>query len=70
VVQPVIDSLDHRLLNEIAGLENPTSEFIGRFIYDRLAPKLGGLYSVTVWETVDSRSIYYGPSGPSVRRSG
>jgi 6-pyruvoyltetrahydropterin/6-carboxytetrahydropterin synthase len=68
VVQPVIDSLDHRLLNEISGLENPTSELIGRHIYDRVAAALSGLVSVTVWETVDSRSIYYGPSGP-VRRN-
>jgi 6-pyruvoyltetrahydropterin/6-carboxytetrahydropterin synthase len=67
VVQPVIDALDHRLLNEITGLDNPTSERIGRYLYDRLAPDLAGLYSVTVWETVDSRSIYYGPRGPARR---
>lgn len=69
VVQPVIDSLDHRLLNDIPGLENPTSERLCRHVYDRLAAQLPGLYSVTVWETTDSRSIYYGPQGPAQRRS-
>lgn len=69
VVQPVIDSLDHQLLNDIPGLENPTSERLCRHIYDRLAAQLAGLYSVTVWETTDSRSIYYGPQGPAPRRS-
>jgi 6-pyruvoyltetrahydropterin/6-carboxytetrahydropterin synthase len=69
VVQPVIDSIDHRLLNEIPGLENPTSEVIARYVFDRIFPSLPGLCSVTLWETVDSRCIYYGPHGP-VRNRG
>ena len=67
VVQPVIDSLDHRLLNEIPGLENPTSEILARYVYDRVFPSLPGLCSVTVWETVDARCIYYGPNGRTPR---
>ena len=33
---PVRDRLDHRYLNEIPGLDNPTSEVLARWIWDRL----------------------------------
>ena len=36
-VQPLCELLDHRYLNEIEGLKNPTSENIARWIWDRLA---------------------------------
>ena len=35
LVQPTIDLLDHRFLNEIEGLENPTSEVLARWIWRR-----------------------------------
>ena len=47
-VQPTIDALDHRLLNEVEGLENPTSEVIARWIWDRVAPVLPGLAAAEV----------------------
>jgi 6-pyruvoyltetrahydropterin/6-carboxytetrahydropterin synthase len=59
-VQPVIDALDHRFLNEIAGLENPTSERICHYIWQLLAPTLPGLSAITVWETTDARCTYRG----------
>jgi len=51
-VQPIIDGLDHRCLNEIAGLENPTSEVIALWLRDRIKEKLP-TYSpvIRVWET-------------------
>src|SRR2546425_384545 len=45
---PLHAALDHRYLNEIEGLENPTSENLARWIWDRLAPRLAGLSEVTV----------------------
>ena len=40
--RPLYDVLDHRYLNEIEGLENPTSEKLARWIWARLRPTLPG----------------------------
>jgi 6-pyruvoyltetrahydropterin/6-carboxytetrahydropterin synthase len=58
VVEPVCAQLDHQLLNDIAGLENPTSEVLARWLWERLAPSLPGLSSVRVAETLDSACTY------------
>lgn len=61
VFRPVHDALDHRYLNEVPGLANPTSENIARWIWDRLAPDLPGLARVAVRETCTSGCVYRGP---------
>ncbi|WP_457134572.1 6-carboxytetrahydropterin synthase QueD [Mycobacteroides abscessus] len=53
--------LDHQLLNTIDGLENPTSENLAVWIWERL-DSLPLLAAVTVWETPRSTCIYRGPS--------
>jgi 6-pyruvoyltetrahydropterin/6-carboxytetrahydropterin synthase len=58
--RPLHDALDHRYLNEIPGLENPTSEFLARWVWDRLLPALPSLECVTVHETCDARCEYEG----------
>ncbi len=63
--EPVRAALDHYFLNEIDGLENPTSEVLAVWIWDRLAPLLPGLCRVSVSETCTSGVDYYGPSGSS-----
>ena len=61
VVDPVIrGELDHRTLNDVAGLENPTSELLCVWLWKRLAPSLPGLSSVTVHETCTARCTYRG----------
>jgi 6-pyruvoyltetrahydropterin/6-carboxytetrahydropterin synthase len=60
VWQPLQEQLDHHYLNEIAGLENPTSENLARWLWERLAPKLPELCRVTVYETCDARCEYEG----------
>ncbi len=60
VVRPVIGELDHRVLNDIAGLENPTCEYVAVWLWDRIAPRIEGLESVTVAETRSSRCVYRG----------
>jgi len=52
--------LDHNYLNDVPGLENPTSEQIARWIWDRLAPSLPGLSRVVVRETCTAGAIYTG----------
>jgi 6-pyruvoyltetrahydropterin/6-carboxytetrahydropterin synthase len=58
--KPVWEELDHRYLNEIPGLENPTSERLARWIWDRLKPALPQLSEVMVAETCTARCAYRG----------
>jgi 6-pyruvoyltetrahydropterin/6-carboxytetrahydropterin synthase len=58
--KPLLEQLDHYYLNDIAGLENPTSENIARWIWERLQPQLPGLCAVEVRETCTSGCIYRG----------
>ena len=57
---PVWEQLDHHYLNEIDGLENPTSEVLVRWIWQRLKPQLPQLSKVLVNETCTSGCIYQG----------
>jgi 6-pyruvoyltetrahydropterin/6-carboxytetrahydropterin synthase len=61
--KPVIEQLDHRYLNEIEGLENPTSEVVARWIWERLRPRLPQLVQVVVSETCTSGCSYRGEDG-------
>jgi len=58
--QPLYDQLDHHCLNEIEGLENPTSEVLARWIWVRLKPRLPGLSQIVVRETCTAGCIYRG----------
>ena len=49
--EPILKRLDHYYLNEIPGLENPTSEVIAKWIWAELKPKLPMLSEVKLWET-------------------
>ena len=40
VVDPIVAIVDHRMLNEIQGLENPTAENIGRWFFKKIAEKM------------------------------
>ncbi len=57
---PLHDALDHRYLNEIEGLENPTSEHLARWIWTRLKPGLPELSQIVVRETCTSGCTYRG----------
>lgn len=58
--QPLWERLDHRYLNQVRGLENPTSEEIARWIWRRLKPRLPLLTEVVVAETCTARAVYRG----------
>ncbi len=58
--KPIYDRLDHQYLNEIDGLENPTSENIARWIWVRLKPQLPALSEIEVRETCTSGCVYNG----------
>jgi 6-pyruvoyltetrahydropterin/6-carboxytetrahydropterin synthase len=57
---PLLDQLDHRYLNEVPGLENPTSESLAGWIWDQLPASLP-LSAVVVRETCTSGCVYRGP---------
>lgn len=58
--EPIIARLDHCLLNEIEGLQNPTSEMIAVWIWRQLRPALPLLAEIVVHETCTSRCEYRG----------
>jgi 6-pyruvoyltetrahydropterin/6-carboxytetrahydropterin synthase len=57
---PIAEALDHRYLNDVSGLENPTSEVLAIWIWNRLKPALPGLSKIAVRETERSGCIYTG----------
>ena len=58
--KPILGQLDHYYLNDIPGLENPTSENLARWIWARLKPTLPQLSQVEIRETCTSGCIYRG----------
>ena len=62
VVKPLIENhLDHYLLNEVDGLENPTSEQISIWLWNRIKPNLPLLREIVVHETCTARCVFRGP---------
>jgi len=59
-VKPVLARLDHYYLNDIPGLENPTSEILARWLWQELQPRLPLLSRIVVKETCTSGCIYQG----------
>ena len=58
--KPILDQLDHYYLNDIDGLENPTSEVLAQWIWQKLKPMLPLLSAVRVKETCTAGCIYRG----------
>jgi len=58
--QPILKDLDHHCLNDVEGLENPTSEMICHWIWARLKPALPELSQIVLRETDTSGCIYRG----------
>jgi 6-pyruvoyltetrahydropterin/6-carboxytetrahydropterin synthase len=60
VFAPIYNQLDHHYLNDIPGLENPTSENLARWIWGQLKESLPLLSAVEIRETCTSGCIYRG----------
>ncbi len=58
--EPVWRKLDHHYLNDIPGLENPTSEQIARWIWRELKPALPNLSRIVLFETCTAGCEYRG----------
>jgi 6-pyruvoyltetrahydropterin/6-carboxytetrahydropterin synthase len=59
-IERIYPDLDHRVLNEVPGLENPTSEILARWIWNALSDSVTDVHSVTVKETCTSGCVYRG----------
>ncbi|MEH0972220.1 6-carboxytetrahydropterin synthase QueD [Micromonospora sp. CPCC 205546] len=57
--RPILDQLDHYYLNEVPGLENPTSEVLAQWIWTKLVDQLP-LSAIVVRETCTSGAVYRG----------
>jgi 6-pyruvoyltetrahydropterin/6-carboxytetrahydropterin synthase len=60
IVNPLVARLDHYYLNEVEGLDNPTSEILARWLWNHLRAPLPMLTAITVAETCDARCTYRG----------
>jgi 6-pyruvoyltetrahydropterin/6-carboxytetrahydropterin synthase len=63
LIEPIRGAIDHRVLNEVPGLENPTSEMIAKWIWSRIEPSLPSgisLVAVEVSETCNSAARFAG----------
>jgi len=58
--KPIYDRLDHYYLNDIPGLENPTSEVLAAWIWQQMKPVLPLLSAVLVKETCTAGCVYRG----------
>ena len=56
--RPLRAELDHRCLNDLPGLENPTAEVLAAWIHGRLVGTLPLLTDVTVRETPATEAVY------------
>ena len=60
VCDPIIKQLDHIVLNDVPGLENPTSENLAVWIWKKVQPKLPQVKKIIVSETCTTGCIYDG----------
>ena len=60
VVSPVLAEVDHTCLNEVPGLENPTTEHLAMWLWQRLKTGLPGLSEIAIHESATTGCVYYG----------
>jgi 6-pyruvoyltetrahydropterin/6-carboxytetrahydropterin synthase len=60
VVSPIVDMVDHKLLNEVPGLENPTCELLAVWLWNKIKALVPQLSKIELWETPTSGVVYEG----------
>jgi 6-pyruvoyltetrahydropterin/6-carboxytetrahydropterin synthase len=58
LMKTLLDKIDHRVLNEVEGLENPTSELLAKWVYDHAKKNLPQLVRVSIAETPSTECSY------------
>ena len=57
-MEPVLKQLDHKVLNEVPGLDNPTSELLAKWLFEKIVTEIPQLKSVSVMETSSTECTY------------
>ncbi len=60
VANNAINLLDHQVLNDVPGLEQPTTELIAVWLWSKINPELPGLSRITLYENARSGVTYRG----------
>lgn len=60
IIKPVIELVDHKLINQLPGLENPTCEVLTIWFWKQIKPLLPTLHKIELYETPTSGAIYMG----------
>ena len=60
IIKPIIEIVDHKLINDIDGLKNPTCEILAIWFWDNIKPLLPALSKIELHETPTSGAIYKG----------
>ena len=60
IIKPIIDKVDHKLINDVTGLENPTCEKLAVWLWDQIKPQVPQLCKIQLNETPTSGAIYEG----------
>jgi len=60
IIDPIVKSIDHKMLNNISGLENPTCEIVAIWLWDKIKPAVPLLSRIELNETPASGVIYEG----------
>lgn len=58
IMKPILDQLDHKVLNEVSGLENPTSELLAKWLFEKIRVNLPQLRCVSIMETSNTECRY------------
>jgi 6-pyruvoyltetrahydropterin/6-carboxytetrahydropterin synthase len=58
IILPLIDLVDHKLINEVEGLDNPTCEVLTRWFWNKIKPVLPQLHKIELYETLTSGAVY------------
>ena len=56
--QPIEERIDHYCLNEVPGLENPTTENLAPWLYERLKPSLPLLTAIEIAESATTGCVF------------
>lgn len=59
-IEPIVKSVDHKLLNNIPGLENPTCEAIAVWLWNKIKQEVPALSKIELYETPTSGVVYTG----------
>lgn len=59
-IKAIIDIVDHKMLNDIPGLENPTCELLGKWLWDKIKVQIPLLKRIELNETPTSGVVYEG----------